>query len=107
MTDQTPVTIDPAALVADLGARGRDAQRQLARSTDAEKAEALRAAARAIRANADEILAANALDIASGEKNGLGPAMLDRLRLDAGRLSGIADAVDQVASLPDPVGQVI
>ena len=107
MTDQTPVTIDPAALVADLGARGRDAQRQLARSTDAEKAEALRAAARAIRANADEILAANALDIASGEKNGLGPAMLDRLRLDAGRLSGIADAVNQVASLPDPVGQVI
>ena len=64
-------------------------------------------AAGAIRDNADDILAANALDIGTGEENGLGSAMLDRLRLDAGRLSAIADAVDQVAALPDPVGQVI
>jgi glutamate-5-semialdehyde dehydrogenase len=107
MTVQTPVTHDPAELVAQLGAQGRAAQRQLARISDGEKAEALRAAARAIREGEAEILAANALDIAAGEANGLGAAMLDRLRLDAKRLAGIADAVDQVAALPDRVGEVI
>jgi glutamate-5-semialdehyde dehydrogenase len=107
MTVQTPVTLDPAELVAQLGAQGRAAQRQLARMSDGEKAQALRAAAHAIRESEAEILAANALDIAAGEANGLGAAMLDRLRLDARRLAGIADAVDQVAALPDQVGEVI
>jgi glutamate-5-semialdehyde dehydrogenase len=107
MTVQTPVTLDPAELVAQLGASGREAQRHLARLTDAQKASALRAAADAIRASAAGILTANALDIEQGEANGLGAAMLDRLRLDDKRLAGIADAVDQVASLPDRVGEVI
>ncbi|MBM3594665.1 MAG: glutamate-5-semialdehyde dehydrogenase [Alphaproteobacteria bacterium] len=107
MTVQTPVTLDPAELVAQLGVQGRAAQRQLARMSDGEKAQALHAAARAIRESEDATLAANALDIAAGEANGLGAAMLDRLRLDAKRLAGIADAVDQVASLPDPVGEMI
>ncbi len=107
MNAQTPVALNPAELVAQLGAQGRDAQRHLARSTDAEKAAALRAAGRSIRASEAGILAANALDIAQGEANGLGAAMLDRLRLDANRLAGIADAVEQIAALPDPVGAVI
>src|SRR5690606_12621866 len=59
------------------------------------------------RDNADAILAANARDLAAGEANGLAPAMLDRLKLDADRLEGIASAVEAVAALPDPVGQVI
>ena len=107
MTVQTPVGLAPAELVAQLGAQGRAAQRHLTRLSDAEKASALRAASASIRAAQPAILAANAQDIAAGEANGLAPAMLDRLRLDAGRLAGIADAVDQVASLPDPVGAVI
>ncbi len=111
MTVQTPVSIDQSEqvdqLVARLGAEGRAAQRALARLTDADKAMALRAAARSIREREAEILAANALDIAAGEASGLGAAMLDRLRLDSARLAGIAAAVEQVASLPDPVGEVI
>ena len=49
----------------------------------------------------DAILAANARDLAAGEANGLTKALLDRLKLDPARLAGIADAVAQVADLPD------
>lgn len=97
----------PEALVARLAAAGRAAQRVLARLTDVRKAEALRAAAGMLRAAERDILEANAQDIAAAEAKGLTGAMLDRLRLDAGRLAGIADAVEQVAGLPDPVGEVI
>ncbi|MDF2637741.1 MAG: proA [Novosphingobium lindaniclasticum] len=97
----------PEALVARLASAGRAAQRVLARLTDVRKAEALRAAAGMLRAAERDILEANAQDIAAAEAKGLTGAMLDRLRLDAGRLAGIADAVEQVAGLPDPVGEVI
>ncbi len=97
----------PEALVARLAVDGRAAQRVLARLSDAQKAKALRAAAAALRTAEPAILAANAQDVAAGEAKGLTGAMLDRLRLDSARLAGIADAVEQVASLPDPVGEVI
>ncbi|PLK27182.1 glutamate-5-semialdehyde dehydrogenase [Novosphingobium sp. TH158] len=97
----------PEALVERLARAGRQAQRALARLSDAEKAAALRAAAAALRSAEAEILAANAQDVAAGEARGLTGAMLDRLRLDPARLAGIADAVDQVAGLPDPVGEEI
>lgn len=97
----------PEALIERLARAGRAAQRELARLDDAAKAAALRAAAAALRAAEPEILAANARDVAAGEANGLTGAMLDRLRLDSARLAGIAAAVEQVAALPDPVGQVI
>ncbi|GGC04551.1 gamma-glutamyl phosphate reductase [Novosphingobium endophyticum] len=97
----------PEALVERLARDGRAAQRVLARLTDEQKAAALRAAAAALRDSEAPILEANALDLAAGEAKGLTSAMLDRLRLDPARLAGIADAVEQVASLPDPVGQVI
>ena len=79
----------------------------VARLSDAEKSAALLSAARALREDEGAILAANARDIAAGEANGLTSALLDRLRLTPERLAGIADAVAQVAILPDPVGQVI
>jgi len=101
------LTETPEALVARLAAAGRAAQRVLARLSDAQKAEALRAAAAALRVAEPAILAANAQDVAAGEAKGLTGAMLDRLRLDSARLAGIADAVEQVAGLPDPVGEVI
>ncbi len=97
----------PEALVATLAHAGRAAQVALARLTDAEKSAALLAAADALRAAAPEVLAANALDMAAGTARGLSGALLDRLRLDDGRLAGIADAVATVATLADPVGQVI
>jgi len=99
--------LSPADLVARLARAGRAAQRVVARMDDNAKALALRAAAQALRVDEARILNANARDIAAGEARSLSPAMLDRLRLDSARLRAIADAVDQVADLPDPVGAVI
>jgi len=106
-TRPQPQSADPDALVAGLARAGRAAQRVLARMDDAGKAAALRAAGAALRAASAEILEANARDFVAGEANGLSPAMLDRLKLDANRLEGIASAVEAVAALPDPVGEVI
>lgn len=75
--------------------------------SDAHKAEALRAAARTLRMSAADILAANGRDVERGSGNGLSDAMLDRLRLDLSRIESVAVAVDTVAELDDPVGQVI
>lgn len=102
MTDASPQT-----LIAQMGARARAAAMTLAGLPTARKAEGLRAAAAAIRADAGAILAANAQDVAAGEANGLSGAMLDRLRLDAGRLEGAAAGVEAVAGLSDPVGETI
>ena len=90
-----------------LAEAGRAAQRELAAMPDQAKADALRRAAGALRLAEADILAANALDLAAGEASGLTKAMLDRLKLDPARLAGIADAVEQVAGLADPVGEVI
>jgi glutamate-5-semialdehyde dehydrogenase len=106
MADAAP-SLDPAALIASLAAAGRAAQGELARLDDSARADALRSAAKALRDDETAILAANALDMDHGEARGLTPALLDRLRLDPARLAGIADAVDQVAGLPSPVGEVI
>ncbi len=107
MTATTPATESPAALIERLARAGRAAQRVLAGLDHAAKAAALRAAAQALREDAAAILAANAEDLAAGTANGLTPAMLDRLKLDPERLAGVADAVDSIAELPDPVDQVI
>ena len=107
MSTQPQPALDHEELVADLARAGRAAQRALARMDDAARAAALRSAGAALRAASAQVLEANAGDLAAGETNGLSPAMLDRLRLDAGRLEGIAAAVEAVAALPDPVGEVI
>jgi len=102
-----PMPGDAAVLIADMGARARAASKTLALAPTADKAAGLVAAAVQIRARAAEILAANAEDMAAGQKNGLSGAMLDRLRLDDGRLASIADAIDDVGALPDPSGAEI
>jgi glutamate-5-semialdehyde dehydrogenase len=94
-------------MVEGLARAGRQAQRKLARMSDADKARALRSAAAALRAHAPDILAENARDVAVGQASGLTGAMLDRLRLDEARLEGVASAIENVAGLPDPVGEVI
>jgi len=103
----TPSPEAPDSLVARLAQAGRAAQLQLARLASDQRAAGLRAAAHALRQQEAQILSANAQDMAAGEARGLSGAMLDRLRLDAGRLAAIADAVAAVADLPDPVGQEI
>ena len=94
-------------MVADICRAGREAQRKLALLNDVKKAEALRLVAAALRQDAAAILQANAQDMEAGKAAGLTPALLDRLHLDDARLEGIAAAVEAVADLPDPVGQVI
>ncbi|MFM5915075.1 MAG: glutamate-5-semialdehyde dehydrogenase [Chakrabartia godavariana] len=94
-------------LIAEMGAKSRAASAALAAVPTARKADALNLAAAELRARADDVLAANALDLDAGEKNGLTAAMLDRLRLTPERLESIASAVDAVAVLRDPVGMVI
>jgi glutamate-5-semialdehyde dehydrogenase len=102
-----PMPGDAAALIADMGAQARVVAKRLAQTPTADKAAGLVAAAAAIRARANEILAANVDDMAAGRTNGLSGAMLDRLRLDDERLAAIADAIDAVAALPDPAGTEI
>jgi glutamate-5-semialdehyde dehydrogenase len=99
--------IDAADIIAAMGAEARTAARQLAGASDAMKASALLAAADALVAASDSILVANARDMEIARANDLSSAMLDRLRLDEGRLVNIVEAVRAVAQLPDPVGEII
>jgi glutamate-5-semialdehyde dehydrogenase len=101
------ISADPVALVHELARAAGLAQRQLAALSSEARAAALKLAAQALRDAAPVVIAANAKDLAAGESKGISKAMLDRLALDVGRLSAIADAVAAVADLPDPVGQVI
>ncbi len=98
---------DNDTLMGNMTANARSAARCLAGANDATKAAALLAAAAALRASAADILAANAQDLAAAVAAGISPAMLDRLKLDEGRIAAMASAVEQVATLEDPVGQII
>jgi glutamate-5-semialdehyde dehydrogenase len=102
MTEQ-----DADALIAAMGACARAAATILAAAPTAIKADALVRAAALMRARAETILAANADDMARATASGMAPAMLDRLKLDTGRLEEIAAALEAVSALPDPVGIVI
>ncbi|HET9658644.1 MAG TPA: glutamate-5-semialdehyde dehydrogenase [Kineosporiaceae bacterium] len=98
---------DAQAGVLDVCRSAREASRRLATATRAEKDAALLAIADALVDATDRIVAANAEDLARGERDGLNPGLLDRLRLDAARIAAIAAAVREVAALPDPVGEVV
>ena len=89
-----------------LASAARDAARELSRASTEQKDEALRAAADALAKRSRTILAANKADMAAAKKAGQNAAFLDRLALDASRLEGISRALGEVASLPDPVGEV-
>ncbi len=98
---------DIAALMGPVGRAAVEAAHVLALATTEQKNAALAAAAAALRARVPEILAANAHDMKAGEAAGLSGAMLDRLKLDTARIEAMARGVEQIASLPDPVGTVI
>src|SRR5690625_4060750 len=93
--------------VAKICRDSRSAARLLATATRATKDAALQAMADELEHAAAEIVTANAEDLRRGEENGLTVGLLDRLRLDEERISAIADALRELAALPDPVGEVV
>ncbi|HWJ51141.1 MAG TPA: glutamate-5-semialdehyde dehydrogenase, partial [Solirubrobacteraceae bacterium] len=93
--------------VAETCRAAKRAARVLARTDTAVKDAALEAIASALSARTDEILAANERDMQLAREADIGDALLDRLRLDEGRIEAIARAVRQIAALADPVGEVI
>jgi len=90
-----------------MGRQARAAAHRLAQLSSEEKNTILRAMASAIREAAPELIAANELDLTAGKEKGLSSAMLDRLKLDEKRIEAMAAGIDEVALLPDPVGQIL
>ena len=88
----------------DMGAKARGAARQIATTSTPQKNDALQKAADALRQNADAILTANRKDMKQAEAEGVNKARLDRIMLDEARLQGVAQAVEAICDLPDPVG---
>jgi glutamate-5-semialdehyde dehydrogenase len=89
-----------------LGRAARQASREIAAATTAAKNNALLAMARQIRARSAELLAANAADVEEARASGLDAAMIDRLTLSAKGVEAMALGLEQVATLPDPVGEI-
>jgi len=114
MTTQTllrepPLRPEPDlnAEMAKIGRRAREAATELALASAEAKISALHEAAAAVRANAAEILAANARDLAEADEQGVSSALRDRLALDPKRIEAIAAGLEAIATLPDPVGRVL
>jgi glutamate-5-semialdehyde dehydrogenase len=103
----TAIEQDIPAMMAGIGERARAAAAVLAFAAPETKQAALEAAADAINAREDEILSANAQDMAFARDKGLSKAMLDRLLLTAERIRSMADGLRDVAAQADPVGAVI
>ena len=97
---------DPSPLM-ELAQRARAAGRTVARSSAAVRNEALERAAELLDQRADLVLGANRADVARAEAAGADATSLDRLRLDRPRIASMAAGLRQVASLPDPVGEVV
>jgi glutamate-5-semialdehyde dehydrogenase len=96
-----------ATAMEELGRRAKAASRRMATAATSDKDAALHAAADLLVADADRILAANAVDVGRAEAEGANPTVVDRLRLTAARIDGMAGGLRQVAALPDPVGEVV
>ncbi len=99
--------VDMAAVVHDAALRARLAARMLGTLATASKNTVLHSAADAVLAHGEEILAANAGDVAAARTAGTPEAMVDRLALNPQRVDGIAAGLRQVAGLPDPIGEVL
>ncbi|MCI3180733.1 glutamate-5-semialdehyde dehydrogenase [Caulobacter sp. CCUG 60055] len=103
--DDAGFNLDAAMLA--MGRRAREGARALRLSTAEQRTAAIAAMARAIRAEADAILAANARDLAAAQASGTPEAMQDRLLLNPARLEGVAAGIEAVAAIPDPLGAEI
>ena len=99
--------LDISAMMQEIGARAKAASAELAFASPEAKAKALTVAADTLWARRDEVIAANAEDMAFGREKGLSDAMLDRLMLDEDRIAGMCDSLRSVAAQDDPVGEVL
>jgi glutamate-5-semialdehyde dehydrogenase len=91
----------------DLAKRAQAAAADLVTLTGAQKQAWLRRAAQLLRDREPELQAANALDVAAADSNGLNSAQIDRLRLSTKTIEGMATALEEVAALPEPIGEII
>lgn len=89
-----------------MGQRAKEASRIIAKLGSAAKNDALIAVARELEAHADEIKKANSIDLDAAHKNGMKPALIDRLALTDSRIEGMAEGLRQLASLEDPIGEI-
>lgn len=94
-------------MLTEIGKRVKNAATGLSVASTEDKNRILKAIANALRENCDEILKANAVDLQNGRNNGMSEALLDRLMLNMDRVEGMAQGVEGVIALPDPVGKVI
>ncbi len=94
-------------MLTEIGKKAKNAAAALAIASTEDKNRILQAIANALRENCDKILEANALDIENGRKNGMASSLIDRLMLNSDRVEGMAQGVEGVISLPDPVGRIL
>ena len=98
--------LDIKSYMLEVGRRARAASREVARADTAAKNRALLAAAKAIRRDAKKLVAANAEDVKSARSAGKNAAFIDRLTLTEKSIEAMAEGLEEVAKLPDPVGEV-
>ena len=106
MTNLNVPGLDLPAYMRDVGARARAASRELARAGTSAKDNALLAMARAIRRDEAALLAANARDIGAAKATGCDAAFVDRLTLTSRSIAAMAEGLEQIAALRDPVGEI-
>ncbi|MGD8589019.1 MAG: glutamate-5-semialdehyde dehydrogenase [Chromatiales bacterium] len=97
---------DIANYMTELGQQARAASRRLAAATTAEKNTALQAIATDLEENRAALMAANRQDLEAGAAKGLAAALLDRLELTEARIDAMIEGLQQIATLPDPIGQI-
>lgn len=93
--------------IEELGYKAKKAEPMITSLKVSEKNAVLTEISKRLRANSAALIEANALDIAAAEKNGMSKALIDRLTLTEARIEAMADGVDTVIALPDPIGTVI
>jgi len=98
--------MDIAQYMQTLGQQARSASRLIATASTETKNAALLAIARRLRERQEDLLCANAADLAQARADGLEPALIDRLTLSAQGVAGMAEGLEQIAALPDPVGEM-
>lgn len=106
MTIEMKMNINIKQYMSDLGRRAKQASLMIAKADTATKNRVLLEIAKLLDESKAQLLAANALDIATGKENGLGSTLLDRLELNTSRIAQMAAGLSQVAELDDPIGHL-
>ena len=93
--------------VRDIALRAQAASHAVGRASEKVRNQALFAMSASLRSNMADILAGNKVDMEAGKAAGMSSGLLDRLSLDEGRINAMADALESLAGLPDPLGRVL